>query len=131
MIVNAQNGLLRSWHNPSLQLAVTYFDVRWVIQVAKNDVMGEVSSLYNQYMARGWDSKAVEDQIQSAEISTVTLKKPTKKSEQELARVRTRQGLELMRSRVKQQMDRAQNERYREMLHKELTALDQQLSDLA
>ncbi len=82
-------------------------------------------------MARGWDSKAVEDQIQSAEISTVTLKKPTKKSEQELARVRTRQGLELMRSRVKQQMDRTQNERYREMLHKELSALDQQLSDLA
>ena len=82
-------------------------------------------------MARGWESKAVEDQIESARAAVATVKKPAEKSEHELTRIRARQGLELMRSRVKQQIERTQNDRYREMLQKELTALDQQLSELS
>ena len=81
-------------------------------------------------MARGWESKAVEEQIQSAAVNPITFNSPRKKSEHEVTRQRTRQGLELMRSRVKQQIERTQNDRYREMLHRELTALDQQLTDL-
>jgi hypothetical protein len=82
-------------------------------------------------MARGWDSKAVEDQIESAQAGIAAIKDSNKQSEHELTRIRTRQGLELMRSRVKQQIERTQNDRYREMLHKELTALDQQLTKLS
>ncbi len=81
-------------------------------------------------MARGWDSKAVEDQIQSAVAATFT-EKSAQKSEHELTRIRARQGVELMRSRVKQQIERTQNDRYRDMLQKELTALDQQLTELS
>lgn len=82
-------------------------------------------------MARGWDSKAVEDQIESAQVGIAAKKESNKQSEHELTRIRTRQGLELMRCRVKQQMERTQNDRYRDMLHKELTALEQQLSELS
>ena len=82
-------------------------------------------------MARGWDSKAVEDQIESAQAGIAAVKDSNKQSEHELTRIRTRQGLELMRSRVKQQIERTQNDRYREMLHNELTALDQQLTKLS
>jgi hypothetical protein len=81
-------------------------------------------------MARGWESKSVEEQIQSA-VAATFIEKPAHKSEQELTRIRARQGLELMRSRVTQQIERTQNDRYREMLHKELTALDQQLTELS
>jgi ribosome maturation protein Sdo1 len=82
-------------------------------------------------MARGWDSKAVEDQIESAQVGIAAIKESKKQSEHELTRIRARQGLELMRSRVTQQIERTQNDRYREMLHKELTALDQQLTELS
>lgn len=81
-------------------------------------------------MARGWESKSVEEQIQSAVAATFT-EKSAQKSEHELTRIRARQGLELMRSRVTQQIERTRNDRYREMLHKELTALDQQLTELS
>jgi hypothetical protein len=81
-------------------------------------------------MARGWDSKAVEEQIESAAVAATFTTNP-EKSEHELTRIRARQGLEMMRSRVKQQIERTQNDRYREMLDRELTALDQQLSELS
>jgi hypothetical protein len=82
-------------------------------------------------MARGWDSKAVEEQIEAAKSKIAVFPNSKQKSAQEVSRIRTRQTLELMRSQVQQQIGRTENVRYLEMLRKELTALEQQLSELS
>lgn len=86
--------------------------------------------LYNEIMARGWESKAVEDQIESAKSNVIRIRSTRKKSEQDAVRMRDRQGLELMRSRVQQQIERTQSPRYLDMLRAQLSELDQQISKL-
>ena len=82
-------------------------------------------------MARGWESKSVEGQMESAaqlapapedEKSKITLEM------QELQR--KRQGILLARKRILQQMEASGNERYTEMLRNSLADLDSQLSKL-
>ena len=80
-------------------------------------------------MARGWESKAVEDQIGAAEAERDVHAKPTL-SPQDRERQTRKQSLQLSRSRVLSQLDAAQNERYRDQLKRTLEYLNAQLQDL-
>jgi hypothetical protein len=78
-------------------------------------------------VARGWESKSVEDQ--QAAASTL----PESKQRLTPQQVDTKQREEailLSRSHVLQQMQKAQNPRHRQMLQDALAALDAQLTRL-
>ncbi len=79
-------------------------------------------------MARGWDSKAVEEQIETAKNESVgTKEKPTA---EQVARRRERMGVELSRKRIVHQLEAAENPAYQKMLRDTLAALDAQLAKL-
>ncbi len=77
-------------------------------------------------MARGWESKSVEAQMESAED------KPTGRplSAEEAARQRDRESLRLARARVLQQLEIAREPRYVKLLQDALGDLDARLSKL-
>ena len=81
-------------------------------------------------MARGWESKSVEAQIDAAEVrkSAVLLnaQAPIK-----LESIRKKENILLSRTRVVRELDTAQNPRYRVVLTKALADLDAQLSTFA
>jgi len=75
-------------------------------------------------MARGWESKSVEEQ--QSEFGKNSERKQTLSAEEE-QRVVRRQSLELNRARVLEQIKRSSNPRYTEMLNRELEQLDREL----
>ncbi|MGB7583321.1 MAG: hypothetical protein WBM11_00650 [Terriglobales bacterium] len=79
-------------------------------------------------MARGWESKSVEEQQSQAAFAGKKPRAPS--TPQELARQRERQGLRLSRARVMQQLETAQNTHHRQMLASALADLDAQLARL-
>jgi hypothetical protein len=81
-------------------------------------------------MARGWESKSVEAQIDEAEFHkrAVLLNSP---DPGELESIRKKENILLSRTRVVRDLDAAQNPRYRAVLKKALADLDAQLSTLA
>jgi hypothetical protein len=79
-------------------------------------------------MARGWESKSVESQMESAQTEA----KPSDNAQtdaQKLAR-REREGLLLARSRVMQQLESSTNEVYRQSLQQALSELDGKIAKL-
>jgi hypothetical protein len=80
-------------------------------------------------MARGWESKAVESQIESAEARD-TRPSLNELSGAELSLQREREGLELSRTRVMQDLASAENPKYRELLGRSLGFLDEKLAAL-
>jgi hypothetical protein len=76
-------------------------------------------------MARGWESKSVESQVESAE-SRAAAKKP-KVNPEEAERARQRESLLLSRTRVVHDLERAHNPRYRATLEAALKHLDDKL----
>jgi hypothetical protein len=79
-------------------------------------------------MARGWESKSIEEQ--QSEAASSTPKPRLQLTPGQLARQRQRQGLSLSRSRVMQQLQATQSARHREMLEGALADLDAQLARL-
>jgi len=81
-------------------------------------------------MARGWESKSVEAQIDAADSrkSAVLINSPTP---EQLESLRKRENILLSRTRVVHELDSAQNPRYRVVLEKALADLDAQLSACA
>jgi signal recognition particle GTPase len=79
-------------------------------------------------MARGWESKAVEQQQNEADqgVSPVKLSK----TDAEVATEQMRQGLELSRQRVLQQLQSACNPNHRNMLETALRELEDRISRL-
>jgi len=78
-------------------------------------------------MAKGWESKSVEAQIDMAEKHP----RATPKSVPDPASieiVRQKENILLSRTRVVHELKSAQNPRYKAMLHKALADLDAQLS---
>ena len=81
-------------------------------------------------MARGWESKSVEEQqSQSSE--------PLSKEDQarlnkalNADKARSIQALKLTRARIMEQLERSSNDRYKEMLNRELAHIDGELSTL-
>jgi len=80
-------------------------------------------------MARGWESKSVEDQIGDAEAERDLHAKPTL-SPRDRERKTRKQSLQLSRSRILSQLEAARNERYRDQLKRTLDYLNSQLQEL-
>lgn len=77
-------------------------------------------------MARGWESKSVEAQIESAPSDRAAEKKPSGEPESPDVR-RKRESLLLARKRVLDQIQSASDARYREMMERALADLDRLL----
>jgi len=80
-------------------------------------------------MARGWESKAVESQIEAAERHDAR-QKAVQASAEQLNLERERASIELSRTRVLQDLAAAVNPKYRELLERSLRFLDEKLSEL-
>src|ERR1700683_885702 len=80
-------------------------------------------------MARGWESKAVDDQIQDAN-ETRKNGNPRNLSPQQIDAVRQKKVLELSRVRVTSDLENNQDPRYRSLLLRALEDLDAQLARL-
>jgi hypothetical protein len=80
-------------------------------------------------MARGWESKSVESQIEAAEERQVRLR-AAKVDPAYAERSRQRESLQLSRTRVLHDLEIAKNERHRETLKAALNHLDQKLAEL-
>ena len=81
-------------------------------------------------MARGWESKSVESQIDMAEDRTAKARAKVL-SEESLDLLRKKESILMSRTRVVRDLENAQNPRYRAVLSKALADLDAQLSTLA
>lgn len=79
-------------------------------------------------MARGWDSKSVEAQIDAAEVHVRSAVLTQKLSPQMLEAIRKKENLLLSRTRVVRELESAQNPRYKAVLTKALADLEAQLS---
>ena len=80
-------------------------------------------------MARGWESKSVEEQQSQAQQS-VSQEEKDKLSREKADKARTVQALKLNRARIREQMERSTNDRYKELLGRELEHLEQELKQL-
>jgi hypothetical protein len=80
-------------------------------------------------MARGWESKSVESQMESAEARRVESLR-VKIDLAKIERTRQRESLQLSRTRILHDLDVARNPRYRETLTAALKHLDDKLSEL-
>jgi hypothetical protein len=80
-------------------------------------------------MARGWESKSVENQVADFESKTARKNRASLTPEQaEIAR--RRDSLLLARTRVQNDLNSASDSRYRDQLTKALYDLDAQLAEL-
>jgi hypothetical protein len=78
-------------------------------------------------MARGWESKSVEEQQSAANTQVESKQRLTP---EQAARQQQREAIELSRRRVVQQLDEVQNPRHRQMLETALAELDERLTRL-
>lgn len=80
-------------------------------------------------MARGWESKGVEAQIEAAEERELQAR-ALRLSTAEVALERERESIELSRTKVLGDLAAAENPKYREVLQKSLEFLDSKLAKL-
>jgi hypothetical protein len=80
-------------------------------------------------MARGWESKSVESQIEAAETQ---VRPPFDEQvpPQQLELLRRRETLNLSRTRVLRELETSKNPRYRNMMQKALADLNSELGRL-
>jgi hypothetical protein len=81
-------------------------------------------------MARGWESKSVEAQIDMAKAHDSS-KLENALSPESLELIRMKENILLSRTRVMRELDTAQNPRYRAVLTKALTDLNAKLKTFA
>ena len=80
-------------------------------------------------MARGWESKSVESQIESAE-SRRAAARTAEINAVEAERIHQRESLQLSRTRVLRDLEHAANPRYKKILEDALKHLDEKLAKL-
>jgi hypothetical protein len=81
-------------------------------------------------MARGWESKAVEDQIEQAnERARISLQSPEDLSPEERARRERLESLMLSRTRTLDQLENATRPAHRQMLQRTLAALEAEIEE--
>ena len=85
------------------------------------------SKPYNGDMARGWESKSVEAQIEENKSTLSKFDAGQSVSREEVLRKSRRANLQLSRKRILQDLEASTNERYSEMLRRSLAELDGQL----
>ena len=86
-------------------------------------------SRYNGAMARGWESKSVEDQINERNNAAAETAR-TKLTPDEAERRTKKEGILLARTRTVSVLESTRDERYRALLERTLAHLDSQLADL-
>jgi hypothetical protein len=79
-------------------------------------------------MARGWESKSVEDQIDAAKADRDAQIKP-RLTEEQRAQSELKQSLRLSRAQTLRRLQTATNDRYRAQLQSALDHLDAQLAE--
>ncbi|HKQ76825.1 MAG TPA: hypothetical protein VJ810_24230 [Blastocatellia bacterium] len=81
-------------------------------------------------MARGWESKSVEDQMEEAQRSqgTTNWRIPTPEERERQRKVET---LRLERSRLKEQLERARSETHQRMIQQSLNAIEAEIAALS
>lgn len=82
-------------------------------------------------MAKGWESKSVEEQQSLASQTPLTDEDRQRLSKERADKMRSIQALKMSRARVQQQLERCTNDRYREMLQKELVHLESEIQKLS
>jgi hypothetical protein len=80
-------------------------------------------------MARGWESKSVEAQMEESRESKPAAGKVAQSAE-DLRRQQKQADLKLSRKRIAQQLEASSNERYTELLRRTLADLDKQIAKL-
>jgi hypothetical protein len=81
-------------------------------------------------MARGWESKSVEQQQEERAERRQSARALGSPSPPEQQRNRKREGLLLSRGRLTRQLEAATNPRRRQMLEQAITELDRQLASV-
>jgi len=81
-------------------------------------------------MARGWESKSVEDQMEEARRSQGETERQTQAPE-ERERRRKVESLKLERSRLTEQLERARSETYQRMIQQSLDAIEAEIAALS
>jgi hypothetical protein len=84
---------------------------------------------YNECMARGWESKAIEDQISAAEARQEERAKQ-KLTASEIEQQKRKQGLLLERARIEREMKEGHKRRYLVLLERALAHVDAELARL-
>jgi hypothetical protein len=85
--------------------------------------------LDSRRMARGWESKAIEDQQAEKERAALEAHR-VQLSPVAIARQQRVEALRLSRSQLQNQLDLARNEMHRQMLLRSLQALETELAQL-
>jgi len=80
-------------------------------------------------MARGWESKAVEDQIEEARRSQ-GVSEGRVQSPEDKERERKVESLKLERSRLTEQLNRARSESHQRMIRQSLEAIEEEIATL-
>lgn len=81
-------------------------------------------------MARGWESKGVESQIDSAGAKGAW-KSSVPRTPEEAQKRREREGLELSRTRILREIESAKHSRHRESLEAALRFLEEKIAALS
>ena len=81
-------------------------------------------------MARGWESKAVADQIEEADERALNQRALNELSPEERARLDRLESLRLSRARTLSQLEHATRPAHRQMLQRTLRALEAEIEDL-
>ena len=84
---------------------------------------------YTRIMARGWESKSVEDQIAASEDRKAAAAKKVRTAD-EIARESRKQGLLLSRTKIVRDIENARDERHRTALQQALDYIDAQINTL-
>jgi hypothetical protein len=81
-------------------------------------------------MAKGWESKSVEDQVQEHQVKDDKDTRKKQLTPQQMEAHRRKEVLLLSRARVERDLNSSQNARYKEQLSRALSDLDEQISKL-
>jgi len=81
-------------------------------------------------MARGWESKSVEDQMEEAQRSQGKTEWQTQ-AQEERERQHKVESLKLERSRLTEQLERARSETHRRMIQQSLKAIEAEIAALS
>jgi hypothetical protein len=84
------------------------------------------SKPYNPNMARGWESKSVEEQIELA-VTDVNRGERTRLTPAQAANQRRLKVLDAARASILQRLQTTENERYRQLLQDELADVEAQI----
>lgn len=82
-------------------------------------------------MAKGWESKSVEEQQSLASQTPLTDEDRQRLTREHADKMRSLQALNMSRTRVLQQIERCTNDRYRQMLQSELAHLEAEIQKLS